>query len=221
MKTMRDREPSPLPGDGPPPVPVLFVHGIWDTGAIFRPMIERLRERGFTHLEAIDLQPPDASVPLSAYAEQVDAAARKLLAESGATRLDIVGFSMGTLVARWWLVKLGGRERARRFVSISGPQHGTWTAFFHWNTGAADMRPGSEFLHALESDPQGFGGVEVVSMWTPLDLMIIPASSGALAGSAQHKFWVPLHPLMPAAAKVIDAVAEALLRPSEVAEEPQ
>lgn len=196
----------------PVPPPVLFVHGIWDTGRIFDTMVERLRARGFVHLHALDLSPPDASVPLAEYGRQVDVAARKLLADSRAERLDIVGFSMGTLAARWWLVKRGGRELARRFVSIAGPQHGTWTAFFNWLPGAVDMRPGSEFLRELASDPAGFGGVEVISMWTPMDLMIIPASSGVLPGSEERKFRVPLHGLMPSDARVIDAVAEALLR---------
>jgi triacylglycerol esterase/lipase EstA (alpha/beta hydrolase family) len=192
--------------------PVLFVHGIWDKGDIFDDMVASLRARGFAHLEAIDLAPNDGSVTLPESARQLDQAARALLARSGAAQLDLVGFSMGSLVARWWLVKLGGRQLSRRFISISGPQSGTLTAHLNRKPGVTDMRPGSDFLKALESDEEGFGDVEVLSMWTPLDLMIVPARSGVLKDSEVQKFWVALHPLMPSDGKVIAAVGEALSR---------
>jgi triacylglycerol esterase/lipase EstA (alpha/beta hydrolase family) len=198
--------------DQPARRPVLFVHGIWDKGDIFDAMVAGLRARGFAHLEAIDLVPNDGSVPLAESAKQLDQAARALLARTGAARLDLVGFSMGSLVARWWLVKQGGRDLAGRFISISGPQSGTLTAHFNRQPGVAEMRPGSDFLRALESDERGFGDVEVLSMWTPLDLMIVPARSGVLKDGEAQKFWVALHPLMASDGKVIEAVAAALSR---------
>ena len=41
----------------------------------------------------------------------------------------VVGSSMGALVSRAYVQRFEGKQRVRRFVSISGPQHGTATAW--------------------------------------------------------------------------------------------
>lgn len=99
------------------------MHGIWDDGARFDVMRRALERRGHT-VRAIDLRPNDGSVSVEHMAEQVDAAARAL-----GSAIDLVGFSMGALVSRFWIQRGEGRARVRRFVSISGPHHGTATAY--------------------------------------------------------------------------------------------
>ena len=44
------------------------------------------------------------------------------------TRCDLVGFSMGGIVCRYYLQRLGGVARVDHFVAISAPEHGTWWA---------------------------------------------------------------------------------------------
>lgn len=190
--------------------PVLLVHGIWDRGTIFAALVRRLRGEGRAHVEAIDLAPRDASVPLEVYAGQVEEAAARLLARAGVRQLDLVGFSMGALVSRLWLVERGGRARTRSFVSISGPQRGTALARLGLGPGTAQMRPGSALLRRLEADPVGLGAVRVTSIWTPFDLMILPPRSGVLPGGAERRIPVPLHALMPRSPRVIAAVLEAI-----------
>lgn len=193
-------------------LPVVLVHGIWDTGAVWDRLAARLREAGSPSVVAIDLVPNDGSAPLPVLARQVEDAVTRVLAETGASQVDVVGFSMGTLVSRWWLQKLGGNGRTRRFIAISGPQHGTLTAWFSATPGGRDMRPGSAFLQELHGESDPFGRVEVTSFWTPLDLMIVPARSSAIPGSKQRTFWVPLHPLMTSDRTVVDAVVSELGR---------
>ena len=187
-------------------LPVLCVHGIWDTGAVFGPMRNTLLQRGWGQVHALDLTPNDGSAEIADLAEQVGAAARAL----GGGPVDLVGFSMGALVSRYWLQKLGGRERVRRFVSISGPHRGTLTAMLSSKPGARQMRPNSELLTGLFADPDPWGRCEVHAFWTPFDLMILPAGSSALPGSRERRFNVPLHPLMLHSREVIDAVADVL-----------
>jgi len=189
-------------------LPVLCVHGIWDTGAVFAAMRDWLLGRGWSQVVALDLHPADGTADIPELAEQVAAAAQKL-----GGPCDLVGFSMGALVSRYWLQRLGGRERVRRFVSISGPHRGTLTAMLSGKPGAVQMRPNSELLAGLFADPDPWGRCEVHAFWTPFDLMIVPAGSSALPGARERRFNVPLHPMMLSSREVIAAVAEVLGAP--------
>lgn len=163
---------------------MLLVHGIWDKGARFERMRLVLEAAGRT-TQAIDLSPNDGSAPIERLARQVDEAADAM---RGERRLDVVGFSMGALVSRYWLQRLGGKERCRRFVSIAGPHAGTaqawWMPFF---AGVRQMAPGSPLLADLARDDDPFGDVDVHCVWTPYDLMIVPPSSSRLAAAEEHR----------------------------------
>jgi triacylglycerol lipase len=117
---------------------------------------------------------------------------------------------MGALVSRYYLQRLEGRAHVRRFVSISGPHAGTLTGWLRYNPGARDMRPGSELLRGLSAEPAPFGDVQVFTLWTPLDLMIVPASSSRLDGARERTIPVILHPLMVRDGRALRAVEEAL-----------
>jgi triacylglycerol esterase/lipase EstA (alpha/beta hydrolase family) len=192
-------------------MPVLLVHGIWDDGSRFDAMRGALDRAGIGPLATIDLVPNDGSAPIETLAEQVEAAARALLAESGRPRLDLVGFSMGALVARFWIQRRGGASRTRRFVSISGPHAGTATAWAMGKAGVRQMRPKSPLLCDLDADPNPWRGVEVHTLWTPFDLMIVPPRSSRLAGAAHdHRIPLPLHRSMVTHPRAIDTVVSIL-----------
>jgi len=200
--------PPALPAERRPPV--LLVHGIDDDHRTLAPVKAHLLARGFSDVEAIDLVPNDGSAGIPALAEQVRDAALALRARTGAERVDVVAFSMGSLVTRYWLMRGGGQAAVRRFVSISGPHHGTLLAFFRANEGARQMRPDSPLLRDLARDEGEWGGVEAVSLWTPLDLMIVPPASSRLRGARHRAFPVVAHPLMLHDPRVLDAVTDAL-----------
>jgi triacylglycerol lipase len=193
--------------------PILFVHGIFDTGKRFSTMQAALCARGLDKVHAMNIIPPDASISMEAMATQVQAEAQALLKSTGAEKVDIVAFSMGTLVVRYFLQKMGGRTDIRRFVSISGPHHGTWTAYLGWNAGSRQMRPGSAFLQELNSESDPWGDVKVFSFWTPYDLTIIPPGSSLIPGAQNRTFNVLIHHWMLTDREVINAVVEALGAP--------
>src|SRR5207253_4010466 len=136
------------------------VHGIWDTGSVFSSIQGALKQGGWAAVHAIDLVPNDGSVDIPEMAKQVDAAASRL-----GPRIDLVGFSMGALVSRYWLQRLGGRERVRRFISISGPHRGTLTAWLSGKPGAVQMRPNSALIEGLFTDPDPWGRTEGHAFW--------------------------------------------------------
>ena len=173
-------------------------------------MFDFLVARGWRDVQAIELTPNDGSSGLIALAEQVDRAARDLVERTTAQEIDVVAFSMGALVARYWMKRLNPPMAVRTYVSISGPHHGTWTGYLRFNEGARQMRVGSPFIQDLERDEGDWGGTIVYSFWTPLDLMIVPARSSRLKGAREKTFRVVAHPLMLFDERVLTAVVEAL-----------
>ena len=169
--------------------------------------------RGFDPVRAMNIIPPDASISMEAMAAQVQAAVRELQQSAAAAKVDIVAFSMGTLVVRYYLQKMGGWTDIRRFISISGPHHGTWTAYLGWNAGSRQMRPGSAFLQELNSESDPWGDVKVFSFWTPYDRTIIPPDSSLLPGAQNRRFNALIHHWMLSDKQVIAAVVEALEAP--------
>lgn len=192
-------------------VPVLLVHGLWDSLLRIDPLLQGLRTRGIQCVRGFDLKPSTGHAPITELARQVAQQADALRQETGAERIDLLGFSMGALAARCYLQQAGGREHVRRFISISGPHAGTWTAFALPHAGVRDMRPQSALLRALAADPDPFGQVEVHCIYTPFDLMILPATSGILrAAISVHRIPIPLHRWMIRDPRVLDLAAQLL-----------
>ncbi|MFM6182018.1 MAG: esterase/lipase family protein [Dolichospermum sp.] len=173
--------------------PVLLVHGINDTGAVFNKMALYLRKRGLS-VYTVNLQPNNGSEVLDKLAQQV---ANYIAATFAPEQpLDIVGFSMGGIVSRYYIQRLGGIDRIQRFITISSPHKGTVVAYGTWLSGAVQMRPNSDFLNDLNSDVQMLNKLNFTSIWTPYDLMIIPAESSQLGIGKEITVPALLHPFM-------------------------
>ncbi len=190
--------------------PVLLIHGIWDTGAIFRPMTRYLKARGWT-VHDLNLTPNNGDAGLDALAQQVAAYIEQTFALG--TPLDLVGFSMGGIVSRYYVQRLGGLDRVQRFITLSAPHKGTWVAFGSFRQGCMQMRPNDPFLRDLNRDIDILEPLNFTSIWTPLDAMIVPASSSQVAIGRDVKVWVPLHRDMVTDTRSLAAVAASLAEP--------
>jgi triacylglycerol lipase len=193
-----------------PVYPVLLVHGIDDTGRRLNKLRAFLLQKGLQPVTAMDIIPSDASISMSEMAAQVQAAVSSLCRETNVEKIDVVAYSMGALASRYFIQRLGGKNRVRRFISIAGPHHGTYTAYLRRNIGCRQMRPGSTFLREINSDIELWGETAVFSFYTPFDLMIFPAFSSRLPGAVNCAFWVPVHPMMLSDTGVMRAVYRAL-----------
>ncbi|MGO9865717.1 MAG: esterase/lipase family protein [Terriglobales bacterium] len=187
--------------------PVVLDPGIFDTSKIFRRMASWLSASGFRPL-ALNLIPSSGALGLDQLAAQVGEFADRHL--SPGEHFDLVGFSMGGLVSRYFVQRLGGIERVRRLITISAPHHGTYLAYALGNRGSRQMRPGSDFLRQLNRDAGMLERVGFASIWTPLDLMIVPANSSRLGVGEEFRIPVALHPWMLRSKRVLELVAKLL-----------
>jgi triacylglycerol lipase len=165
---------APSPADLPP---VVFVHGIFRNQRDVRGLRAAFESAGRRTL-APSLRPNDGSAALHDLAAQL----AEFLAQNLAPgeRCDLVGHSMGGMVARAYVQRHGGHAHTRRLVTLAAPHHGTVLAWCWPGQGASDLRPGSPFLRDLARDVHRLDGLLVASVWTPFDLVIVPARSSVL-----------------------------------------
>jgi len=192
-----------------PGIKVVLVHGFLDTGWVFRRMKLRLERQGAVCLVP-RLRPNDGRGGLEALALNLKRDIDDAFGPSA--KIRIVAFSMGGLVSRHYLQLLGGAGRCEKLFTISSPHHGTFTARFYPSKGARDMRPGSAFLRRLRATEETLRGIQLVSYHTPLDLMILPATSSEWAPALNLDFPVLLHPLMLSDNDVLSDVERRVVR---------
>jgi triacylglycerol lipase len=190
--------------------PVLLVHGINDTGAVFNKMAFYLRQQGLS-VYTVDLIPNNGSEVLEKLAQQVANYVNDTF--EVARPVDIVGFSMGGIVSRYYIQRLGGINKVQRFITISSPHKGTIIAYGTWLAGAVQMRPNSDFINDLNADFKMLKQLNFTSIWTPYDLMILPATSSRLGIGKEVTIPVILHPLMLTDTRTLTIVADALIDP--------
>lgn len=190
--------------------PVLLVHGIIRTSGVFRRMSAYLAQQGWS-VYTLDLKPNNASLGLDELAIQVADYIDKTF--DTAQPIDLVGLSMGGLVTRYYIQRLGGIERVQRFITISSPHQGTRMAYLWNRIGCVQMRPGSAFLQDLNQDAHILERLNFTSIWTPWDLIIVPAYSSQMPVGREVKVSVLAHHLMVVNPRSLQAVVSALSEP--------
>jgi triacylglycerol lipase len=201
-----DGSPKTTPQPKPDRNPVLLVHGIADSEFSMQWLAHYLRSEGW-EVHTINLIPNWGQKGLEPLAGQIDTYAR---AEFGQRRFDLVGFSMGGLVSRYYIQRLGGMNRVDHLVTLAAPHNGSLLANLIANPGCREMRPGSPFLRDLAGDADKLESIKFTSLYTPLDLVILPARSSEMPQARNIRIPVVAHPFMVLDGRCKRAVAEAL-----------
>lgn len=189
--------------------PVVLVHGYRDDATVFRPMVGYLRRAGLRPYP-ITLRPSDGRAPLETLAQQLRCRLEQALGPEAP--LDLVAFSMGGLVSRYYLQQLGGLHRVVHFVTLGTPHRGTWWAYGSRRPGVVQMRPGSAFLRALEQGRRSLEAVHFTNIWTPLDLMVVPARNASVPVGRDVSLLLPHHRALVTAPRALAWVCTALTR---------
>jgi triacylglycerol lipase len=159
--------------------PILLVHGMVDNRSIFTMLRRSLHRRGFGQVRTLNYSPFTMDVRRAAgiLAERVE----ELCADTGYERIHVVGHSLGGLVARYYVQRLGGDHRVHTLVTLGTPHHGTLTAHLAPPYPLArQLRPGSDLFRELDRPAPGCR-TRVVSFWSDLDQLVLPADSARLA----------------------------------------
>lgn len=156
-------------------IPVVLVHGLVDNRSIFTVMGRGLRRRGFAQVCTWNYSPllrdvQTAAGALGAYLEGV-------CQDTGHERVHVVGHSMGGLVARYLVQRMGGDRRIESLVTLGTPHGGTWWAHLLPTPLVRQLRPGSPLLREL-AEPAPGCRTPVTAIYSDLDQMLVPSRVG-------------------------------------------
>ena len=156
------------------PSTIFLVHGLFSNSGQLDPILRTLQGQGFT-CYALDIQPNDGSQPIEAQAEQVRTFIDSKVAPN--QPIQLVGHSMGGLVALQYLQDRQTAKRCRGLMTIASPHNGTILASFHSGAAGRQMTYNSSYLKDLNSRPISY---PMTTYRSSRDLIIIPNNSPAV-----------------------------------------
>jgi triacylglycerol esterase/lipase EstA (alpha/beta hydrolase family) len=139
-----------------------------------------LFSRGIGPVYTLSYGPPLSSI--EHFADQVAAKVDAILRATGASRVTIVGHSMGGVVARAYLRRFGAAKIAS-VMTLGAPHHGSMHAWLFPGICLGQLRPGNAWLAELNRGEGEPPSVRVLSLWSWHDSMVAPQTSSRLAGA--------------------------------------
>lgn len=157
--------------------PILLVHGLVDNRSVFTLLRRTLRRRGFGRVQTVNYSPFTQDV--RAAAARLARLVEKTCEETGYERVHVVGHSLGGVVARYYVQRMGGDERVHTLCTLGSPHAGTHAAHLLPSRLVRQLRPGSELMTELEAPAPGCR-TRFVAFWSDLDQLIVPKRSARL-----------------------------------------
>ena len=164
--------------------PILFVHGYAGNGTNWQDVKSRFAADGWQDFELYSYNysfTASNATTAAAIRDHVN----EIIRTTGASKVDIVAFSMGSISSRYYLKNLDGALSVDAWVSLAGPNHGT-DAVENQNcqfTPCREIVPGSAFLTALNAGDETPGLVRYATWRSPCDGTINPDESVILTGA--------------------------------------
>lgn len=191
------------------PEPVVLVHGTGgnknDNWQTFAPLLANngycvyAFTYGVLPGAGLPLNQVGGLAPIESSAAQMSVLVDRVLAATGAAKVDIVGHSQGTFMPDYYAKFLGGANKIDKYVSLAPLWHGTnllaagtltklGAAYgFHVNEQAfgagAQMIAGSQFVATLRSGgTPAVAGITYTNIATKHDELVVPYTSGIEPG---------------------------------------
>jgi hypothetical protein len=156
-------------------VPVVLVHGLVDNRSIFAVMRRSLRRRGFASVCSWNYSPLLRDVARGA--ADLGAHIERICAQTGHDRVHVVGHSLGGLIARYYVQRLGGDRRVDSLVTLGTPHGGSVLAHALPTPLVRQLRPGSPVLREL-AEPVDRCDTRITAVYSDLDQLVLPTSAG-------------------------------------------
>lgn len=167
--------------------PILFVHGWNSNSSTWNTFVSKFQADGWSASNLFNWS-YNYDQSNATTASQILTKVNDIIAQTGASKVDIISHSMGGLSSRYCIKFSGCDGKIDAWVSLGGPNHGTDTANFCFSTACTEMRVGSSFLANLNAGDETPGSVtRWRTWWSPCDTVINPDSSVSLSGATNTK----------------------------------
>ncbi|MGW8061906.1 esterase/lipase family protein [Streptomyces ziwulingensis] len=176
------QDPDPVPParrlPTPTSSPVVLLHGFIDNRSVFLLLRRSLAQHGRHQIESLNYSPLTCDIRTAA--ELLGRHIEEICERTGSERVDIVGHSLGGLIARYYVQRLGGDLRVRTLVTLGTPHAGTRVVpLANAHPIVRQMRPGSTVLEELTRPAPGCR-TRFVSFWSDLDRVMDPLETACL-----------------------------------------
>ncbi|MFJ8231637.1 esterase/lipase family protein [Streptomyces sp. NPDC094448] len=224
---LTDERPAP-PAAGSPPRPVIMLHGFADNRSVFVLLRRSLARHGWRDLQCLNYSP--LTCDIRAAARLLGRHVEEVCARSGRDGVDLVGHSLGGLIARYYSQCLGGDLWVRNVVTLGTPHSGTRVApLASAHPIVRQMRPDSPVIEELCRPAPGCR-TRFTSFWSELDQWMDPVET-ALIDHADLRtenvrvtgighLALPVHPAVAARIREVLGAAEDAPGPGSAAGEP-
>ncbi|MEV6394116.1 alpha/beta fold hydrolase [Streptomyces sp. NPDC051907] len=171
-------EATALPTSGPERPPAVLLHGFVDNRSVFILLRRSLARYGWRHLECLNYSPLTCDIRTAA--ELLGRHIEEICTRTGHREVDIVGHSLGGLIARYYVQRLGGDQRVRILVTLGTPHSGTAVApLASAHPIVRQMRPESSVIQELRRPAPGCR-TRFVSFWSDLDQIMVPIETACI-----------------------------------------
>lgn len=202
--------------------PILFIHGYLLTPSVFLFWRYQMKRRNRGNTFALHLRP--GTSPIEILAEGLMRKVDEVKRETGASKIVLIGHSLGGLVAHYYVEKLGGKESVDRLVAIATPYRGTKLAILGFGESCRQMRFQSRFVTQF-FEPGMQSSVPVLACPVIPDNLLIPNDSAVppfmsktyALRAAGHLGCLLSIELLEAVLRFIDADVQPAPRPSATA----
>ncbi|MFY9331956.1 MAG: alpha/beta fold hydrolase [Candidatus Nanopelagicales bacterium] len=163
--------------------PIVLMHGLVDNRSIFATMRRSLSRKGFGSTYALNYSP--LTDDIRAVAVRLDELVDEVREETGHDQVHIIGHSMGGLIGRYLVQRLGGGEKVHTLVTMGTPHSGTAPARFVPHPVVQQMRPDSDLIEELALPAPGCS-TRIVAFWSDLDQFMIPKQNARVDHQDLH-----------------------------------
>ncbi|MEU0968832.1 alpha/beta fold hydrolase [Streptomyces sp. NPDC005917] len=158
--------------------PVVLLHGFIDNRSVFVLLRRTLAQHGGQRVESLNYSPLTCDIRTAA--GLLGRHIEEICQRTGSRRVDIVGHSLGGLIARYYVQCLGGDYRVRTLVTLGTPHSGTRVVpLADAHPIVRQMRPGSEVIEELTRPAPGCR-TRFVSFWSDLDSLMEPVETARI-----------------------------------------
>jgi hypothetical protein len=165
----------------------VIVHGTFGDGkSLLDRLSWRMHRAGYC-VFAIDYG-NRATGPIEKSAQQLSDFVSRVLTATGAAKVSMVGHSQGGMMPRYYIKFLGGADKVDDLVGLAPSNHGTsnplllFPGLEYWCTACLQQKTGSMFLRNLNAEDETPGPVSYTNIVTRYDEVVLPYTSGYLAG---------------------------------------
>ena len=191
--------------------PIILIHGLWNTADIFSSITSKLDEKGVEYF----VPTLKHKYGMTSIVELTNLLNELIIEKYGLEKeLDILGFSMGGIIGRYWINKMNGYKRTRQFITVGSPHKGTLASQLvpmYPFKGISEMKINSFLLRDLSKHDYLLRRIKCISFFTYWDLMVFPGWRANLNSGEKISLNIYKHKNLVRNQSAVDIIIERLL----------